>query len=72
MPLTLEWAIRMVITMLYVAKTAIDERDYGSGKSFITSPVAIYFLLLLGNDDVIYEVIYGVIVKKFKTSTGPF
>ena len=34
------------------------EGDYGNGKSFITSPVAIYFLRLLGNDDEIYEVIY--------------
>ena len=38
--------------------------------SYITSPVAIYFLRLLGKDDVIYEVIYeviyGVIGRKFR------
>ena len=38
------------------------EGDYGSGKSFIISPVAVYFLWVLGNDDVIYEVIYSVIL----------
>ena len=35
----------------------------------ITSPVAIYFLGLLGNDDLINEVIYGVIMRKFRDST---
>ena len=35
---------------------------------YITSPVAIYFLQLLGNDDVIYEVI----TRKFRASVEPF
>ena len=37
-------------------------------KFFVTCPVEITFLQLLGNDDVIYEVI----ARKFRASVEPF
>ena len=63
----IERAIRIVIISCH-GRLRSMEGDYGSGKSFITSPVTIYFLRLLGNDDeiyeIIYEVIYGVVMRK--------
>ena len=56
-PLTQEQAIRIVITsneILNVTTIVINGRDYGSGRSFITSPVAIYFSAVMSNHEVIH------------------
>ena len=49
----IEWAIQID---MYVAKIGRGLRKWYI--FHVTSPVAIYFFQLLGNDDEIYEVIY--------------
>ena len=61
-----------MVIALSLSSSKRPDRDEVSGKFFHYIPSSNTFLWSLGNDDVNYEVIYSVIIRKFRALTERF